>query len=103
MLIKAAAVALVLFGEMFSIVAEVTASKQSTDGAHHVATFFQMLVFITLAGALLIAGYMIGYIHFRSIWIITAVSVGSISIGQPILTYLLFQQTPTLGPTLASH
>ncbi len=47
-----------------------------------------------------IAGYILGYKSFQNIWIVSALSITSILIIEPILGYALFQQLPTKGAFL---
>src|SRR5690348_16293060 len=97
-IIKIAAIALIFFGEAFSISAQLIASKRvelSTVGQP------AFLAWVYIAGAvgglLLVAGYILGYSKFQNIWIVTAISIGSIVIFEPILAAILFRQVPTLG------
>lgn len=46
---------------------------------------------------MLVSSYVIGYGQLKNIWIITAISIGSIIVVEPVLTYLLFHQIPTPG------
>src|SRR5262245_44921053 len=96
MIPKITAVAFVFFGELFEIGAEVFASKRATD-PDHFSTFAQMFVLMALGGALLVGGYMLGYLYFKNIWIIVAISIATLAIAEPILAYLLFQELPTTG------
>ncbi len=59
-----------------------------------------MFSIITLAGAFLILGYMLGYSAFKNIWIVSAASITSILIMEPILGFLFFRQMPTTGATI---
>jgi hypothetical protein len=98
MLVKFAAILLVFFGEVFSIGAELIASKRFAAGVgSYLSVFLPMFLLITVGGGLLVGGYMLGYTHLKNIWIITALSVGSILIVEPIMAFLMFQQLPTLG------
>ena len=90
---KLIAVLLVFFGETFSIGAELIASKRVAEpGADYVSIVLWMFVPIVVGGAFLVIGYMLGYLHLKNIWIVTAISVGSILIVEPILAFLLFPQ-----------
>lgn len=92
------ATVLVFLGEFFSIWAELIASKRADSiPGQYLPIFLSMFLLITLGGGFLIAGYMYGYLHLRNIWIITAISVGSILIVEPILALILFRQLPTVG------
>ena len=91
-----AAIVLVFLGEALSIVAELLASKKF--GSHSFAIVFALgALLITVGGMCLVLGYMLGYQHLKNIWIIFAVSVGSIVVIEPLLAYGLFRQPPTLG------
>ena len=96
MLFKIAAVALVFFGECLEITGELLASKRAAN-PDHIATFAQTFLLMVVGGALLIAGYMLGYLHLRNIWIIVAVSLATLAVGEPLLAFLLFQESPTTG------
>lgn len=97
MLSKIIAVLLLFVGETLSIGAELVGSKRALEHGNHMSTYAAMFCVITVAGALLVAGYMLGYAQFKNIWVITAVSIGSILIVEPFLAFLLFHQTPTMG------
>ena len=102
MYIKLAAVLLIFFGESFSIIAELVASKRiaASDGAGYLNILFWPSVLIVLGGAMLIVGYMLGYLHFKNIWIIAAVSIGSLLVAEPVLAFALFRETPTTGAVI---
>jgi hypothetical protein len=98
---KYIAILLVFSGEALSIAAELVASKRvAADGANYISIFIWMFVCIAFGGAFLISGYMLGYLHLKNIWIIAAISIGSILIVEPILAFLLFRQLPTMGATI---
>jgi hypothetical protein len=46
---------------------------------------------------MLIAGYVISYATFKNIWVVSAVSVTSILIVEPALSYLVFRELPGRG------
>ena len=101
MYIKLTAVLLVFLGETLSILAELVASKRvAADSSNYLTVFFWPFVLIVVGGAMLVAGYMLGYLHLKNIWIIAALSVGSILIVEPILAFVLFRQAPTLGAAI---
>jgi hypothetical protein len=101
MWLKIAALVLLFLGEVFSIGAELIGSKRiALDSTNWISLYVGMFLVITVAGALLIAGYMLGYLQFKNIWIVTAISIGSILIVEPLLAYLVFHQTPTFGATI---
>jgi hypothetical protein len=86
---------LIFLGEALSIYAEMLGAKNITGSFWQV--FFKMFIVITFGGALLIAGYMLGFNAFKNIWIVSAISIGTILIVEPILAYTIFQQLPTKG------
>ncbi|MCE9541850.1 hypothetical protein K8R03_04840 [Candidatus Kaiserbacteria bacterium] len=97
-LVKMTAIALIFVGEAFSISAQLMASKKAelsftTQGGF----LIWMLIAGAVGGVLLVAGYIVGYSRFQNIWIVTAISIGSIVIFEPILAAILFRQLPTLG------
>lgn len=100
MFVKIAAIALIFFGEVFAIGAEMWGAKYVEYGEKWLQAFFLLMIPMTFGGALLLAGYMFGYAHLKNIWLITAVSVASIVVVEPLLAYILFNQLPTLGATV---
>ena len=98
---KALALIILFLGEALSIGAELVASKKViAQPGEFYSIFFWMLIPIVLGGALLVAGYMLGYLYIKNIWIIAAVSVGSILVLEPILIALLFREAPTVGAVI---
>ncbi|MES2203069.1 MAG: hypothetical protein V4474_01975 [Patescibacteria group bacterium] len=98
---KLFAVVLIFAGEALSIGAELVASKRvAAAPSEHVAIFLMMFIPIVVGGALLVAGYMLGYLYVRNIWIIAAVSIGSILVVEPMLAWLLFREIPTTGAAI---
>ncbi len=85
---------LLFFGESLAIYSEVVAAKNiHTFGS----TFLKTSLLMTLAGLGLIAGYMLGVKYLQNIWVIGAVSVVSIIIMEPIITYSIFHELPSKG------
>src|SRR3989338_3422614 len=85
---------LIFLGEGLAIYSEIVAAKNINTFA---ATFWKMSGVMTLAGLLLIAGYMFGLKYLNNIWIVGVVSIGGIIIMEPVITYLLFQEFPSRG------
>lgn len=97
-LMKMGAILLIFTGEIFSISAQLLASKRIETGlADQGAYLAWMFVAGAVGGVLLIAGYILGYMKFQNIWIVTAISIGSIVVFEPVLAALLFNQVPTTG------
>lgn len=92
---------LLLGGEAFSVYAEMIAAKgHSLNNESFLAIFWRAFLQIAVAGALLIAGYMYGYRSFKNIWIVSALSITSILIMEPLIGFIVFQQLPTRGAVL---
>ena len=60
----------------------------------------KMAVAATLAGLVIIAGYYFGYKSSKNIWLVTAVSIGSILITEPIISWIVFHERPTFGASV---
>ncbi len=96
--IKILVIILLFLGEALSIYAEILAAKnQDINSKPFLQIFIKMFFIITIAGGLLIVGYMIGINAFKNIWIVSVASITSILIIEPILAYLIFKQLPTTG------
>jgi hypothetical protein len=89
-------IVLLFVGEALSIYSEMWGARHFNSSNNWVL-FFKMMIIFTLAGGMLIGGYMLGFSAFKNIWIVTALSVGSILVVEPILAYSLFHQLPTVG------
>lgn len=101
MLARAAAILLIFFGEAFSISAQLAASKRVAGGVAGTTLYLSGMLFLgAIGGVLIVGGYILGYIHFKNIWIVTAISVGSIVVFEPVLAYILFKQVPTMGAAI---
>ncbi|MCP3460329.1 hypothetical protein [Bradyrhizobium sp. CCGUVB23] len=96
-MLKIVAVAAIFVGEALSIIAELIASRKFGTASGPLTTLLPMFLLITLGGILLVSGYALGYMYLKNIWIIVAISVGSILVVEPILTFLLFRDVPTTG------
>ena len=92
---------LLFLGEGFAIYAEMIAARNlNLVGRPFLSTFLKMFFVIIIAGGFLIAGYMLGFKSFQNIWIVSAASITSILIIEPILAWAIFQQIPTKGALL---
>lgn len=95
-------ITLVFIGEALSVYAELLgAEKYSAGGRGFFWVFLPMFAMITLAGACLVTGYILGYLSFRNIWIISALSLCSILVVEPFLSWIIFHQLPTRGALIA--
>ncbi len=89
---------LIFLGEALSIYAEMIGAKSNFAASQpFIQIFLKMFLVVTLAGGFLLAGYMLGFSAFKNIWIVSVASITSILIVEPILIWILFQQTPTPG------
>jgi len=98
---KILVIALLFVGEALSIYAEMVGAKSGNIASQpFFSVFAKMFLIITIAGGFLIAGYMLGFKAFESIWIVSVASITSILIVEPILAYAFFQQMPTTGAVI---
>ncbi len=91
----------IFFGESLSIYAELVGEK-----SNYLATqpfwqiFIKVFLLITFAGAFLVAGYMLGLQAFKSVWVVSVISITSILIVEPTIAWLFFKQIPTIGSVI---
>ncbi len=99
---KIAAVLCLVFGEALAIFAELMAARLYTGEGDHSywSIFIKAFIAVTFAGALLIAGYMLGAKSFKSIWVVIVLSITPILILEPILGYTLFGTLPSRGASV---
>lgn len=83
---------LLVFGESIFVYCEMMIAKQS-----HILF---MTILSLVAGLVVIAGYYYGYQTSKNIWVVTAASIGTILITEPIISWLIFHEIPTRGATL---
>lgn len=92
------AIVILFSGEALSIYSEMIAAKTHTiSNLQFIEVFLKGFFIIACAGGFLIAGYMIGFKSFKNIWMVSALSITSILIMEPLIGYLIFQQLPTRG------
>lgn len=94
--LKILALFLLFVGEGLSVYAEMIGAKYFSSSSF-LQLFPKMFGIITVAGAFLIAGYMLGFYAFKNIWIIAVASVTFILIVEPIIGWILFQHMPSNG------
>ncbi|OGT36653.1 MAG: hypothetical protein A3F11_11565 [Gammaproteobacteria bacterium RIFCSPHIGHO2_12_FULL_37_14] len=98
MTLKVVTILFLFFGEAFSVYSEMVAAKSHQIALESSSSIYiKACLLIAMAGCLLIAGYMIGYKSYRNIWIVSAMSITSILIMEPLIGYIVFQQLPTRG------
>ncbi len=85
---------LLFVGESLAIYAEVIAARNISNFSN---TFWRAAILVTVGGLLLVLGYMLGIKQWQNIWIVGVVSITSIVIMEPIITYGVFQEIPTRG------
>lgn len=94
---KWAVVALIFLGEMIAIYAEMTAAQAHAQQKPWLMIAITSFILIVFAGLLLISGYAFGLESFQNIWIVSATSITSILIVEPVLAWSFFHQLPTKG------
>ena len=99
---KIAAVLCLVLGEALAIFAEMMSAKLYTGdgGPSYWSIFIKAFIVVTVAGALLVAGYMLGAKSFKSIWVVVVLSITPILIIEPILAYTLFGTLPSRGASV---
>ena len=97
-LLKILVLLLIFAGEGLAIYAEMIGARDNNIATQSFLNIFlKMFLVIAVAGAFLIAGYMLGFNSFKNIWIVSVISITSILIIEPILAWTIFGQTPTPG------
>ena len=86
-----------LVGEALSIISENIFAKRIHDGKSFYASLPLPLILIIIGGFLLVVGYGTGIRGFRNIWIVVLLSIFSIVLVEPAVSYLLFREFPTKG------
>jgi hypothetical protein len=95
------AIILLIIGEILAIYAEMIAAKQySISSESPLKVFLKAFLTFGISGGFLISGYILGFSAFKNIWIVTALSVTTILIVEPILAYTIFHQAPTKGAVI---
>lgn len=89
---------IIFLGEVFAILAEITSAKYfALDGNNFLKGFLRAFPVILVGAILLVCGYMLGLKAFKNIWIVSAVSITSILISEPVINYTITHQLPTRG------
>ena len=96
--LKIVVITLIFLGEALSIYAEMLGARtHAYTSQSFTRIFFKLFIIMTFTGALLLAGYMLGFKAFQNIWIVSVISITSILMIEPILAYTFFKQIPTRG------
>jgi hypothetical protein len=91
-------VLIIFAGETLAILAEIIAAKYfALNDAKFANIFLKALPIIIVAGILLLCGYMLGLRAFKNIWIVSAISITSILIAEPIINFTVTRQLPARG------
>jgi hypothetical protein len=91
------ALALLFFGESVMILAEERGAKLYNLSGAFGTSFAGTLIPLVVGAVALIIAYMLGLRSFHNIWIVTAVSFGSILIVEPLFDLFYIGNVPTLG------
>jgi hypothetical protein len=95
---KILVILLIILGEALMIYAEMLGAKTYTVSSNpFLKVFLKMFLIMVLAGGLLIAGYMLGFSSFKSIWVVSIASITAILVIEPVLAFAFFKQMPTKG------
>jgi len=95
---KLLTILIIFLGEVFAILAEVVAAKYYfQNNEKFLNIFLKALPIIVIGCVLLLVGYMLGLRAFKNIWIVSAISITSILITEPIVDYTITHQLPTTG------
>jgi hypothetical protein len=97
---KMLALACLFLGETLVIYAEEFGAKTYTLSGHLGGTFLETLVPLTIGAVCLVIGYMLGLKLFQNIWIVTAVSFGSILVVEPLFDFFYIGQVPATGAAI---
>ncbi len=86
-----------LLGEALSIISENIAAKRMHDGKSFFESLALPLLLIIVGGFLLVVGYGAGIRGFKNIWTVVLLSIFSIVLVEPAVSYFLFREFPTKG------
>jgi uncharacterized membrane protein len=89
---------LIVMGEVFAIASELIGShRYNIQNQPFSVVFGRLSILIILGSVCLLAGYMLGYKAFKNIWIVSAISITSILVVEPAMSWFLFREIPTTG------
>ncbi len=95
---KAISILLIVLGEAIAIYAEMFIARRYE--ASGIRALWPAFLFITVAGILLVLGYLYGYRAFKNIWIVAVISIGAILVIEPLLAWSMFHEIPTKGSVM---
>lgn len=91
-----AGILMIMAGEFLAIYCEIVSVKNCDN----IQMVWWMFLWITVAGIPLILGYIFSFKGCHNIWMVSIISIVSILIAEPIVTWTVFKELPTLGPVL---
>jgi drug/metabolite transporter (DMT)-like permease len=95
---KIFSVLLLFLGEGLIIYAEIHSAKMFyTQNRPFWFVLSRVGLIALISTFMLLSGYMFGLQAFKNIWIVTVISVTSILLTEPILTYSITHELPTKG------
>lgn len=93
----AAALILMVFGEILTIYSEVYASKLPAHPFDNPSMFIKPMILISIAGISLVFAYWLGYQATGNIWVVTVASLTLLLILEPIVIYAMLKELPERG------
>lgn len=90
-------IVLLLIGESVYIVAELLIADLAKQSHFPYRAFAALFGVTIISGLLIILGYYFGYKSFRNIWVVSALSIGSVLIAEPTVSWIIFREMPTRG------
>ncbi len=97
---KTLALLLLFLGELFAVYAEMVAARMPAWQQTPAGTYWSIVITMSIGAVFLSVGYYLGYKTFQNIWIVMVISVVSILIVEPALSYIFFQELPNRGATV---
>lgn len=95
---KIIALVAVVLGEALVVFAEILGAKlYSSLSLPFMNAFLYTLIPLLTGAVLLVVGYMLGLKYLSNIWIMSAVSFGTLLLVEPLLNLFYIGQFPTLG------
>jgi hypothetical protein len=88
---------LLVVWETLAIYAEMYIAEHFSVINKSMTGFVIAAILMTIAWILLLLWYLYGYRAFNNIWVISAISITTIVIIEPILALILFKETPSVG------
>lgn len=87
-------------GEAFVIWAEMLGAKLYAQALPLWKALGYTAIPLCVGALLLVIAYMIGFRYFANIWIVSAISLGTILVVEPLFNLLYIGQTPTTGASI---